>query len=163
MTTGSGGNSYVTSLNPGTTTPGGSSDAVNIYIDGNNSQALRLRTAGQSEYSSGSSPNLALNTTYLIVLSYDFGTSTASLWLNPTSLGGAAPTATESITGAGVVTSIANVGFKAQSTTGDFLIDNLRIGTTWADVTPVPEPSTFALMGLGVLGLISSARRRMRR
>ena len=165
MTTGSGGNSYLTALNPGTTTPGGSSDAVNIYIDSNNSQALRLRTSGQSEFSSGSSPTLSLNTTYLIVLGYDFDTATASLWLNPTP-GDAQPTATESITGGGVVTSIANVGFKSQTVAGDFLIDNILIGTTWADVTPttiVPEPSTLALAGLGIFGLIASMRRRLNR
>lgn len=59
------------------------------------------------------------------------------------------------------MTAIDDVGFKAQATTGDFLVDNLLIGTTWADVTPVPEPSTLALAGLGMLGLAFA--RRMRR
>ena len=38
------------------------------------------------------------------------------------------------------------------------LIDDLRIGLTWADVTPtpasIPEPATAALLGLGLLAVV---------
>ena len=34
------------------------------------------------------------------------------------------------------------------------LIDDLRFGRSWADVTPVPEPSVFALSALGLVGLL---------
>ena len=35
------------------------------------------------------------------------------------------------------------------------VIDDLRVGTTWEDVTPaVPEPSTGLLIGAGFLGLV---------
>jgi MYXO-CTERM domain-containing protein len=52
-------------------------------------------------------------------------------------------------------TAVDNVGFKAQSAAGGpYLVDNLLVGTTWADVTPagVPEPATFAFAALGLLG-----------
>ena len=37
------------------------------------------------------------------------------------------------------------------------LIDDLRVGTAWEDVTPssVPEPASAVVMGLGVLGLLA--------
>jgi len=40
--------------------------------------------------------------------------------------------------------------------------DEIRFGDTYADVTPVPEPSTFVLAALGLLGLLACGRRRKR-
>jgi hypothetical protein len=46
------------------------------------------------------------------------------------------------------------------------LNDELRIGLTWADVTPtpssIPEPSTVVLAGFGALALVSWYRARRR-
>ena len=39
-----------------------------------------------------------------------------------------------------------------------FFVDELRIGTTFADVTPVPEPATISLLAIG--GLMALRRRR---
>lgn len=147
------GNQYFTALNPGTSSPNGSLDALGCYLYSNG--AIAVRTNGKSAAINTSALNL--NQTYFVVMEYDFSTSTANLWLNPTPYGSmGAPTLT--VTGSSA-TSIDNVGFKAQNGTGHYVVDNLLIATTWNEV--VPEPSTFALMGLG-LGFIAAVIRRRR-
>jgi hypothetical protein len=149
---------YLTALNPGTGAPNGSGDALQIDVGPNaGGFQVGLRTVGASV--TLASTVLSLNTTYLVVAEYSFGgTGTASLFLNPIA-GNAQPTADVTLTGNGSVTSFAALGFKAQSSataTGTFLVDSVRVGTTWEDVTPiaaVPEPSTFAFAGLALSAL----------
>ena len=47
--------------------------------------------------------------------------------------------------------------FSADQSAG--VLDEIRVGATYADVSPVPEPSTTALIGLGGLALILRRRR----
>ncbi len=101
--------------------------------------------------------------TVLIVGSYTFNTGSTSddvsqLWINPSSstFGGSSPLADLTSTAGTDIGSILSwVLFNRSANepkTG--LLDDLRIGLTWADVTPViPEPSSFALFGLGLLVL----------
>jgi hypothetical protein len=156
------GNNYFTAMNPGTTPPGGSGDAIDAYYYA--AGQIEVRGAAQSA-TAGTGTALSLNTTYLIVEEIDLTAKTASLWVDPNSstFGGTAPTATASLSSL-TATAIDDVGFKAQSAAGGpYLVDNLLIGTTWADVTPsaVPEPASFALAGLGMISLVFA--RRMRR
>jgi PEP-CTERM motif len=161
VTTLPGANDYLTALNPGNgakPAPNGSTDAIDAYIYSNGD--IGLRTAGDAAVTDSTA--LTLDTTYLVVLEYNFTTTTASLYLDPT-IGDAQPGATLSLTGNGSVTSISDVGFKSQATTGDFTVGNLIVGTDWSDVTPeaTPEPSPLALAGLGLaaFGFISRMRR----
>ncbi len=105
--------------------------------------------------------------TLFIVGAYELNSGTTTddvsyLWINPTvgSLTAPAPTLTAA-TGAditlGQVASF--VLFDRSTAQPSGVIDELRIGTSWADVTGVPEPTTTALAGLGILALISRYRR----
>ena len=84
---------------------------------------------------------LSINTTYLFVVKYDLTTNTASLFLNPTP-GVAEPvaTATNATGTTAAPTSIAGFvirqGGSATVGTGNMEIDEIRIGTTFASVTP---------------------------
>ena len=129
----------------------------------------------------GSPSNVTLQagTTYFIVGSYQIVSGGAndavSLWVAPasSSFGGAAPTASVSVTsGTDLATTTGLNNIIIQQTTGSallpsLLIDELRVGTTWADVTPVfssvPEPaSAAALFGVFAFGCVG-LRRRSRR
>src|SRR5579859_2924970 len=156
-------NNYFTAMNPGTSTPNGGSDAIDAYYYASGKIELRANALAAT---AGTGPVLTLNTTHLIVEMIDLTAHTASLWVDPDSstFGLTAPTATATLSGtSATITSIDDVGFKTQTAAGGpYLIDNLLIGTTWADVTPasaVPEPASFALAGLGILGWISACRR----
>lgn len=159
-------NTYLTGLTPSSHLQlnGSGSDALDFYAKNSGSGwVMGVRSTGVSAVYE--STVLSANTTYLAVLEYTFG-GAASLYLDPTA-GGAQPgTASATVTPTSYVPDISAVGFKAQTPTiiGNFEFDNVFVGTTWADVTQVsavPEPSTLALGGLGLLGL--AAARRMRR
>jgi len=89
------------------------------------------------------------------------------LWVNPADLTSEASAGTSfAYTGTiggggfgGFLYEKGNTGGSPASQNPTF--DEFRVGTTWADVTPIPEPSAFAaLAGLGALGLAAFGRRR---
>jgi hypothetical protein len=152
------GNNYFTALNPGTTTPGGGSDAMSTYVGVSSTTGdykIGVRTSGGGSGAAYDSAALALGTTYFVVEELAFGsTSVASIWVDPVpgSSQGAADTTQSTTTS--LSTGVDDVGFKSSSgsSQGNFLISDLEIGTTWADVTPsVPEPSTFVFLGGSLL------------
>lgn len=95
--------------------------------------------------------------TFLLVYRFTVG-QVGELFLNPT-IGGAAPVA-----GTGQLLTDTNGNLTAIESLAlsfrghDKIYDELRIGTTFASVTPVPEPSSLALIVLGAINLL--ARRR---
>lgn len=125
-------------------------------------------TAANTVYASD---NLSLSNTYFIVSSYEFVSGTlndiANLWVNPDSStfgAGSAPSVSAFATNSGG--DVANISvFQLRGANGSpgGVMDELRIGTDWASVTPVPEPSTYALLGLAAAGLGAHIIRRRRR
>ena len=98
---------------------------------------------------------LTLGTDYTIVTSYDIGTGESRLWVNPTSELDTFVSQTS--------TSLGNIGSylwrsNSSATDGDKLVDNLNVGTTFADVV-VPEPTTIgALAAIGVAAMLRRRR-----
>jgi hypothetical protein len=160
-------NNYLTSLNPATTGPGGSGDSMATYVGaiaGGYKIGVRNGNSGASYGTSA----LVTGTTYFIVEELTLGaTPTLNLFVDPvpgsTQASFGTPTSTQ--TGTVAVSTVDDVGFKAQSaaTAGDFEFGNLLIAQDWADVTPpsvlTPEPSTYGLFALGSLAVAWKLRR----
>jgi len=105
-----------------------------------------------------------INQTIFLVGSYEFAegstTNISSLWVNPDSTSFAAasaPPPTLTATGGNDLTTISQFLLRGASGSPSGEMDELRIGTTWASVTPIPEPAAALL---GVLGLTGLLRRR---
>jgi len=92
----------------------------------------------------------------LLVVELNGINHTASLYVNPTSLGGNAPTT------ANATLTFSDFSFdriRAQTGIENLDVDELRFGTTFANVTPVPEPRT-ALLVLMTAALAARPRKR---
>jgi len=103
---------------------------------------------------------VVVNQTALLVVKAQFSAAAANdvftLYVNPTP-GGAEPLT-------GTVKADANLGLVTGLTiysSGAFSADELRVGNTFASVTPaVPEPSAVGVMGLAAVMLVRRTRRR---
>jgi hypothetical protein len=114
---------------------------------------------GSSQHAS--TVNVTTTDTALLVVKAEYaavGNDRFTLYINPTPGGPEPPT--------GLVKNDANFGLVQGLTiysTGAMRIDELRVGQTFADVTPVPEPAALGLVAVALVGcarLASAARRR---
>jgi hypothetical protein len=101
--------------------------------------------------------------TNLLVVKFDFTTPTAVLadiYVNP-AIGGVEPSATVTAIELGSF-NIDNIKlYHGSGGSGITTFDEIRFGDSFAAVTPVPEPSTYALLGgILALGLVVLQRRR---
>lgn len=108
---------------------------------------------------------LALSNTYLLVLRYKYNPGSSSddsvdLWLNPTSLGNDAmmPAPTLSTTNNNDVAAFGSVAYfqeiaVANNGVGLYFIDEIRVATNWAGVTPTncSPGATFNVTGGGMV------------
>ena len=127
----------------GTTTTGGTFAGCLIVMP-NNTTSFELGFNGtNSNPTAGANTtaeNFALNTTIMVVMAYTPGTSgagTLSAWVNPNSasFGGTAPAPTFANIAGGNAGTVASVFIRSGAQTNPMLIDELRVGLTWADVT----------------------------
>lgn len=139
------------------TTTGGYALGLIDATTSNFAARLWIRLSGASNFNVGINPGsatantvwspatLSPGTTYLVVAAYQFvgGTSNdqAKIWVNPASLGGSEPAADATGTNLGATDHalIQRVFLRQDNTSntpGVMIVDELRVGTTWAEVTP---------------------------
>jgi len=102
----------------------------------------------------------SFNTTYIVVLKYEFITGTLndpiSLYVNPT-LGGTEPSPLLTSIGAPTAdaASISSYGFRQGSAANapTLVIDGIMVGTTWAQVTPLAAASPAISQPTAITGL----------
>lgn len=105
--------------------------------------------ASQTEFAT----DLVFGTTYLVVVKYDFNGASndiATLWVDPSSLGGTEPSGGVSNSGGNATsaTTFASICIRNASATPKADIDEVRAGITWADVTPPGVPATMQVSGV---------------
>jgi hypothetical protein len=121
---------------------------------------------GNFSYRIGGDTNISAATadvTNLFVVKFDFTTPsavTADIYVNPT-IGGTEPAATVSGIGLGAFNIDDIKLYHGSGGSGVTTFDEIRFGDSFAAVTPVPEPSIFALLG-GVFALGFCLMRRRR-
>jgi len=137
-----------------------SGDSTRAIFRSSSSSADSWTLADASNNVFGTAGSSVVGNTFFAVMRVDFltGNTGVSLWLNPalnTPLGAA------NISG-GLGSSSFDIGgvrLTAQaSATGTF--DEVRVGTTYADVSPIPEPTTWALLAGSLTVLVVFRRRR---
>jgi len=148
-------------------------DPTNASGMADNFQEFQLGT-GVTAVSPGSrvfdgTRNYLPGQTLFLVLAYTFGPNTlddvARLWVNP--IPGSAEGANTPVVIATGVTDVLNnqlASFFLRNNSvepASTIVDDLRVGTTWEDVTPVPEPSAFAVIVLGAGALLLRRARRL--
>ena len=107
----------------------------------------------------------AINTTQFVVGNFDLAADTSAFWINPSSSAFgtlSAPTATFSGLAGTTRTTLDRFFIRQDETTATPFVqlDELRVGQNWASVTPVPEPTTSLLIGLGSAFMLWNLRRR---
>lgn len=116
--------------------------------------------------------NLTMGLTYLVVARFSKTVEDATkpfnmaeLWVNPVYASSGSPNASIVQTLPGMSSSVSSLGFRsANLDTGDAVYyDMMRVGTTWADVVPVPESTTMIAGMLLLLPFGAHAWRKLQR
>lgn len=134
------------------------SKALAVGIDSSVAGNFMYQLNNGSKVSLGVTSN---NATHLFLVRFDMSTTAASdsltMWVDPDLSGGPGsdPSGGVSVTGLNLV---AINNFRVGSGAGGNSFDEIRFGTTLADVGVIPEPGSALLGGLGLMALLRRRR-----
>jgi Secretion system C-terminal sorting domain len=124
-------------------------------VSSNSGYKLSIQnTSGGTPTFTENAVDLTFGTTYLVVVKYNTATSptTATLWVNPSNLGGTEPTSTiTNNSGTTAFSTIASVFLRNTTTTPKVELDEIRVGATWSEVTPVSTMGTNQNNKMGLI------------
>ncbi len=106
---------------------------------GANYRFMIQNTSGGTPTFTEYAEDMVFGTTYLVVVKFDRSTNptTATLWINPATLGGSEPGGSVSnSSGTGTFSTFASVCLRNNATTPKAEIDEIYVGETFASVTP---------------------------
>jgi len=115
--------------------------AVKSVGTATNFRFMILNISGGTPVYADNGADLNVGTTYLVVVKYDISSpvTVATMWVNPVSIGGTEPAGgISNNTGSSTsFTSFGSICLRNGSATPKSYIDEIRVGATFADVTPV--------------------------
>jgi hypothetical protein len=127
---------------------------------------LGISTSGSANKMFSTTP-YPTNTSLFVIGSFTFqGLANLDVFVDPAALPASEPvthSATSTAVDASAVTAISNFYLRGNAGQPQGIqIDELRIGTSWADVAPVPEPASLGgIVALAAAGLVARRRKRI--
>ena len=143
---------------------GTSNFGARVWLTAPTSDGYRLALSGDSSITDADGEalwgsDLAFDTTYRVVTSYDFDTGVAELWVDPTTEASTSISASDGFAGDGMEA----YAFRQAGGDSSQTIDNLAVATTFNEaLTGIPEPTALSLIGLAACG-VAAMRLRPRR
>jgi hypothetical protein len=125
---------------------------------------LGISTSGSANKVFGAT-SYDTNTPLFVVGSFTFqGLANLDVFVDPAAIPGTEPlvhSATSSGVDASALTQISNFYLRGNAGQPQGIqIDELRIGTSWADVVAIPEPASLGTIGLLAIGLLARRNRK---
>jgi len=116
---------------------------------------IAIEFVGSATVSAVTPVPVVIGQTNLIVLKFDFDADQVSLYVDPSTLGGPPPASPTAVLAMEDGFGIRSIGWYAGRDPGSGSLDEIRMGTTYASVTPlIPEPAMAGVLAPAALLLV---------